>query len=159
MRKMGMLMIVAMGLDGMGCASTELEPTAALEAGRPVLRMFGNGSGRIVEIGQGVVSCRQAWEIGVMPGARSHGAPVRDSGWAAQREGTFSVTSRTQLFADGTTIFRELTSDASGHLVRIRFHDTHSDGRRQGFRVDGHLSDPVAFGVVPIGGILSADAR
>jgi len=96
------------------------------------------------------------WETGVLPGASSHGQVVRDSGWIAHRDGELKVSARTQVFADGTAIYREVTADASGHLVRVRFYDTHADGSRQGFRLDGTLPDSVAFAPAPLGGTLSA---
>jgi hypothetical protein len=131
-------------------------PVARAEGRRPVLRVFANGSGRIVDFDRGVQPYEQAWESGVLPGASSHGAVVQDSGWASHRDGERTINARTQLFADGTAIYRELTADATGHLVRVRFYDTHSDGTRQGFRLDGTLPSSLAFAPAPLGGTLSA---
>src|SRR5438128_2175258 len=151
MRKMGMLIAVAM----MGCATTN-QGTTASETPRPLLRVFDNGGGRVLDFDRGVAAYEHAWDTGVLPGAQSHGAPMRDSGWTGQREGSLQVSARTQSYADGTTIYRELAADGAGHLVRIRFYDTHMDGTRQGFRLDGTLPGSVAFGSSGAGGALSA---
>jgi hypothetical protein len=140
MRKMGMLLTVAMA---MGCANTQA--MAQAESPRPHVRVFGDGSGRIVESEPGLAVCERAWDTGVMPGGQAHGQAVRDSGWTVARQGELQITSRTQEFADGTTIYRELSANASGQLVRVRFFDTHADGARQGFRVDGPVPNAVAF--------------
>jgi hypothetical protein len=142
------LAVVAMGMLVGG--------TARAEARRPLLRVFENGSGRVVSFDRGVQTYEHVWETGVLPGASSHGQVVRDSGWIAHRDGELRVNARTQVFADGTAIYREVTADSSGHLVRVRFYDTHSDGSRQGFRLDGTLPDGVAFAPAPLGGTLSA---
>lgn len=140
MRKMGMLFTVAMA---MGCASTQT--MAAADSAGPRVRVFGDGSGRVVGFEPALSTCEQAWSTGVMPGAQAHGQAVRDSGWTVAQKGQLQISSRTQEFADGTTVYRELSADASGHLVRVRFYDTHADGARQGFRVDGPLPDEIAF--------------
>lgn len=140
MRKMGMLITVAMA---MGCANTQT--LTAAQSARPQVRVFGGGSGRVVAFEPALSTCERAWSTGVMPGAQAHGQAVRDSGWTVTRQGQLQISSRTQEFADGTIIYRELSADASGHLIRVRFYDTHADGARQGFRVDGPLPDEIAF--------------
>ena len=157
MRKMGMLMAMA-AMVAMGCTSAYAveNGTAPLKTTKPLLRVFENGSGRIVNFEQAVASYQRAWETGVLPGASSHGAAQSDSGWTDRREGCLLVTARTQVFADGTTIYRELTSDAAGHLVRVRFYDTHADSARQGFRLDGSLPASLAFAPTSSGSTLAA---
>ena len=157
MRKTGMLMMAMVAVVATGCTSAYAveNGTAPLKTAKPLLRVFENGSGRIVSYEQ-VASYEKAWESGVLPGASSHGAAQSDSGWTDRREGCLLVTARTQTFADGTTIYRELTSDAAGHLVRVRFYDTHSDSARQGFRLDGSLPASLAFAPTSTGSTLAA---
>src|SRR5262249_8052267 len=102
----------------------------------------------------GVAVYEHAWETGVLPGAAPHGAPLSDSGWIEHREGCLHLRARTESFADGATLYRELTEDAAGRLVRGRFFDTRSDGERLGFRPEGRLPDAVAF--APAGRALAA---
>ena len=158
MRKTGMLMMAMVAVVATGCTSAYAveNGTAPLKTATPVLRVFGNGSGRIVDYEHTVASYEKAWESGVLPGASSHGAAQSDSGWSDRREGCLRVTARTQTFTDGTTIYRELTSDAAGHLVRVRFYDTHADNARQGFRLDGSLPASLAFAPTSSGSTLAA---
>jgi hypothetical protein len=157
MRKMGMLTMAMVAVVAMGCTSAYAveNGTAPVKTAKPLLRVFENGSGRIVNFDQ-VASYERAWDTGVLPGASSHGAAQSDSGWTDRREGCLTVTARTQTFADGTTIYRELTTDAAGHLVRVRFYDTHADSARQGFRLDGSLPTSLAFAPTSSGSTLAA---
>jgi hypothetical protein len=148
MGKIAMVLVAA--TVGMGLCGS-----ARAEGKRPLLRVFQNGSGRVEDFDR-VTMYEHVWETGVMPGATSHGVPVRDSGWTAHRQGELQVSSRTQVFADGTSIFREVSMDAGGHLVRVRFYDTHADGARQGFRLDGTLPNSVAFASPSLSGTMSA---
>jgi hypothetical protein len=144
MRKMGtMMMVAAVGMV-VGSANAYAEKAAPAKA-RAVLRVFGNGAGQIVDFASASAAYERAWETGVLPGASSHGAAISDTGWTSSSDGSQRITGRTQTFADGTVIYRELTTDIAGHLTRVRFYDTHADGARQGFRVDGTMPDSLAF--------------
>ena len=142
MGKMGtMMMVAAVGMV-VGSANAYAEKPVKAHA---VLRVFGNGAGQIVDFASAGAAYERAWDTGVLPGASSHGAAISDTGWTSTSDGSQRITGRTQTFADGTIIYRELTTDSAGHLTRVRFYDTHADGARQGFRLDGTMPESLAF--------------
>lgn len=134
MGKTGMMVLVMAAV--VGCATTFVGTAAAEE--KPMAKMFGGGTGHVVDFARHAADLERAWAAGTLAVAEAHGALVREqrSEGVDARGKTVRVT---QYFADGTTVYRELTMAPCGDILRIRLYDTHADGSRSGFRVDGNL--------------------